>query len=203
MPAYKETIGTARGAYESALPGATNAAQKASNVADQTGDLQQALGTYGSATGMAGLSKLFGPDYEKNQIDAALQSGRESARESQSGQNAMYGAAGGLGSSRQALADSNMASLNAQRQSTAAADAQAKVQANQASAAQALFGAGQSGLSGANQAASARIGYAGTPQDVAAKYASVIFGTPQGNTTPNFANTQSTKGNSKSSGLSL
>ena len=151
LPAYKETIGTARGAYDAALPAATSAANKASNVADQTGDLQQGVGTYGTLAGMQGLSSLFGPQYEQNQINAALQSGRESARESQAGQNAMYGAAGALGSSRQALADSNMQSLNAQRQSTAAADAQAKVQANKASAAQALLGAGQNGLSGANQ----------------------------------------------------
>jgi hypothetical protein len=56
-------------------------------------------------------------------------------------------------------------------------------------------------LQAANQAASARIGYAGTPQDVLAKYASVIYGTPQASTTPNFAGTQNTTGQSSSKGF--
>jgi hypothetical protein len=192
----------------------------------QLAGYQQGLGQGLTGQGAAGLSDLFGPQYEQNQINAALQSGRESARESQAGQNAMYGGAGGLGSSRMALADQNLASLNAQRQATAAAGAQAQVQANRSAAAQALLGAGQtasgqagnlygnllstgqgatgqagslygnlagqgaSGLAGANQAAASRIGYAQTPQDVVSKYASVIYGTPQGSTTPNFSGTQ-------------
>jgi hypothetical protein len=133
----------------------------------------------------------------------------------------MYGAAGGLGSSRMALADQNLSSLNAQRQATAAAGAQAQVQANKMAAGQALLGAGQTatgragslygnlagqgaaGLAGANQAAAARIGYAQTPQDVLAKYASVIYGTPQAATTPNFAGTQGSQVNGRSKGFSL
>jgi hypothetical protein len=146
------------------------------------------------------MSSLFGPQYEQNQIQAALQSGRESARESQMGQNAMYGAAGGLGSARMALADRNMASLNAQRQATAAAGAQAQVQQNQLAASQGLTQAGAAGLGAANQAAAARIGYAQTPQDVLAKYASVVFGIPQAGTTPNFAGTQGSTGQSSSKG---
>jgi hypothetical protein len=115
----------------------------------------------------------------------------------------MYGGAGGLGSARQALADTNLSSLNAQRQATAAAGAQAQVQQNQLQAAQGLTQAGQAGLAAANQAAAARIGYAQTPQDVLAKYASVVFGVPQANTTPNFAGTQSTTGQSQSKGFKI
>ena len=171
--------------------------------------------------GAAGLSSLFNPQYEQGQVQAALQAGRESARESQAGQNAMYGGAGGLGSSRMALADANLSSLNAQRQATAAAGAQAQVQANKMAAGQALLGAGQgatsqagqlfgnlagqgaAGLGAANQAASARISYAQTPQDILAKYASVIYGTPQGSTTPSFAGTQGQQTSGKSSGFKL
>ena len=214
---------------------------------------QQGVGQNLTNQGAAGLSSLFGPQYEQNQVNAALQAGRESARESQAGQNAMYGGAGALGSSRQALADANLSSLNAQRQSTAAAGAQAQVQANQAAAAGQLLNAGQgasgqaqsayanllgqgtgalssganlsgnllsagqgaagqagalygnlagqggAGLGAANQAAAAQIGYAGAPQDAYAKYASIIYGTPQASTTPNFAGTQSSTGSSKSS----
>jgi len=203
FPAYQNTIGMAKNAYEQAAPASDVAAQEASQVASGTGALQGLAGAQAYGTGLQGLSSLFGPQYQQNQVQAALQSGRESARESLGQQNAMYGAAGGLGSSRQALADQNLASLNAQRQATAAAGAQAQVQQNQLQAAQGLTQAGQQGLNAANQAASARIGYAQTPQDVLAKYASVVFGIPQANTTPNFAGTQSQQTSGKSSGFKL
>jgi hypothetical protein len=203
LPAYQGTIGKAEDVYSKTAPAATDAANQASNVASQTGALQQAAGMGGLATGMSGLASLFDPQYEQNQINAALQSGRESARESQMGQNAMYGAAGGLGSARQALADSNMQSLNAQRQATAAAGAQAQVQANKAAAANQLATLGQSSLAGANQAAASRVAYAQTPQDVLSKYASVIYGTPQGSTTPNFAGTQGSNTSGKGAGIKI
>jgi hypothetical protein len=203
FPAYQKTVGQAGDVYGQVNPVATEAANTAMNVAGRTGALQEAAGTAGTLTGMAGLASLFDPQYEQGQVNAALQAGRESARESQVGQNAMYGAAGGLGSSRMALADKNLASLNAQRQATAAAGAQAQVQANKAAAAQALLGAGQTGLTGAQTAAAGRVGLAQTPQDVLAKYASIIYGTPQGTTTPNFSGTQGQTTSGKGMGFKL
>jgi hypothetical protein len=117
------------------------------------------------------------------------------------GQNAMYGAAGGLGSARMALADKNLSSLNAQRQATAAAGAQALVQQNRSDAAKALMTAGQAGLTGAQGAAASQIGYAGVPQDVYSKYAQVVYGTPQASTTANFSGTQGQKSSSKGFGF--
>jgi len=188
-------------AFGQANTAGTNAANTAMDVAGRTGSLQENIGSAGALGGMAGLASLFGPQYKQQQVDAALQAGRESARESQVGQNAMYGGAGGLGSARMALADKNLSSLNAQRQATAAAAASSGVEANRAAAAQAMLGAGQAGLTGANQAAASRIGYAQTPQDILSKYASVIYGTPQGSTTPNFGGTQGTQTSGKSSGF--
>jgi len=201
FPTYQQTIGKAGEVYGQTAPAVINAANNASNVAQQTGGLQQAAGTAGLVGGMTGLASLFDPNYEKNQVNAALQAGRETSREALGSQNAMYGAAGGLGSSRQALADTNLSSLNAQRQATAAAGAQAQVQANKAMAANQLATLGGANLGAANTAAAAQVGYAGTPQDVLAKYASVIYGTPQASTTPNFAGTQSTSGSSQSKGF--
>jgi hypothetical protein len=203
FPAYQNTVGMAKDAYNQAAPESNAAAQQASQVASGTGALQGLAGAQAYGTGLQGMSSLFGPQYEKNQIQAALQSGREATREQLGQQNAMYGGAGGLGSSRQALADQNLAQLGAQRQATAAAGAQAQVQQNQLAASQGLTQAGAAGLGAANQAAAARIGYAQTPQDVLAKYASVVFGIPQGNTTPNFAGTQSSSTSGKSSGFKL
>jgi len=197
FPAYQDTIGGGKDVYNKAAGNVANAATGASDVAGQTGALQQGVGSASLLGGAAGLASLFGPQYKQQQVDAALQAGRETSRELQSSQNAMYGGAGGLGSARQALADSNLSSLNAQRQATAAAAASAGVESNRAAAANALYSGGSSNLNAANQAAAARIGYAGAPQDAYAKYASIIYGTPQASTTPNFSGTQGSTGSSK------
>jgi len=200
-PAYEKTLQGAGDVYGQ-TSGATGAAStNATNVAQRTGALQERIGGQNLATGSAGLASLFTPEYEEQQVQAALQAGRESARESQAGQNAMYGAAGGLGSARMALADANLESLNAQRQATAAAAARAGVQQNKAAAASALMTGGQAGLTGAQQSAASQIGYAGAPQDLYSKYASVVFGTPQASTTPNFTGTQG--GTSSSKGFKI
>lgn len=203
FPAYQKTLGMAGDVYGQVNPAATTAANTALDVTGRTGALQEATGAAGTLTGMAGLASLFDPQYEKGQIQAALQAGREATREQLAGQNAMYGGAGGLGSARQALADTNLRQLGEQRQATAAAEAQAKVQANKAAAAQALLGAGQTGLTGAQTAAAGRVSLAQTPQDVLAKYAQVIYGTPQASTTPSFQGTQGQTTSGKSSGFKL
>ena len=203
FPAYQSTLGSAQDAMNKTMPAATNAAANATNVAQNTQNVNQAAGTFGTAAGMSGLSSLFGQDYKNQQIQAALQPGIEQAREANDAQTAQFGGAGSAGSSRQALAQENLQSLNAQRMATAAAAASSGVEANRAAAAQSMLAGGQNALTGANQAAASQIGYAQTPQDVISKYASVVFGTPQGNTTPNFAGTQGSTNSGKSSGFKL
>jgi len=197
MPAYKKTIGDA-GTVLRDVQGYQNKA--ALDAYTQTGDVAKSSLEGANAmisSGNKTLQALFDPNYEKGQIEAALQAGRESARESQAGQNAMYGAAGGLGSSRMALADQNLASLNAQRQATAAAGAQAQVQQNRSAAAQAVMGQGQNLANLGLTAAGQRVGYSSAPMDLYSKYASIVYGTPQASTTPNFAGTQGSTGTSK------
>lgn len=203
FPTYKKTIGQAEDVYGRINPAVEQATNTALDVTGRTGAVQEAAGLGGLATGMSGLASLFNPEYEKGQIQAALQAGKESARESIAGQNAMYGAAGGLGSARMALADKNLESLNAQRQATAAAEAQAKVQANKAAAANQLASLGSGLITGSQQAATGRTAIAASPFDAFSKYASVIFGTPQQSTTPNFQGTQGTSGTTSSKGGGL
>jgi hypothetical protein len=203
LPEYEKTIGGAREALDIANPYIADAASTAYRSAGDIGSIQQQAGTAGLATGMAGLASLFDPNYEKGQVQAALQTGREAIREQMGTQNASFGAAGGLGSSRQALANRNLMQLGEQRQATAAADAQAKVQANRAAAARDIMGTGASLLPQAMQTQTGRIGIAQTPQDVFAKYASVVYGTPQASTTPSFQGTQGSESRGKSSGIRL
>jgi len=203
LPAYKETIGGAGDVYKQQ---AGNQALFANQGANQAAFSAQ-QGTEGGLgmlqQGAAGLQGLFDPQYEKNQVNAALQAGRESARESQAGQNAMYGAAGGLGSSRMALADSNMQSLNAQRQATAAAGAQSQVQQNRMAAANSMMGAGQNAWATGLGAAGQAVNLAGAPMDLYNKYASVVYGTPQASTTPNFSGTQGGSTSGKGMGFKI
>lgn len=203
LPAYQNTVTGAKDVYNQVAPTATAAASNASNIAGKTGALQGITGAGALTSGVQGLQSLFDPQYEQNQINAALQAGRESGRELVTKQAADYGGAGGLGSARAALATENLAGLQEQRQATAAAEAQARVQANKAAAAQQLAALGGAGLTEANKAASAQVGYAGVPQDVFQKYASVVFGTPQASTNPNYTGTQggTQTGSSKSSGF--
>lgn len=203
LPAYTGTISGARGTMEEVMPAVKQAAGGASDVLGRTGALQEALGSSTLSTGISGLSSLFGPQYKEQQVQAALQAGREATREQLAGQNAMYGGAGGLGSARQALADTNLRQLGEQRQATAAAQAAAGVEANRAAAAQQLAQIGGAGLTSAQQAAANKVALAGAPQDVYSKYASIVYGIPQASTTPVFTGTQgsSTTGRSKGMGF--
>ena len=203
MPAYASTVGGAKDVMGQVMPAVKQAAGGASDVAGRTGAIQELAGTGALATGLTGLASLFGPQYKEQQVQGALQTGREATREQLAEQNAMYGGAGGLGSSRQALADTNLRQLGEQRQATAAATAAAGVEANRAAVANQLATIGGQGLTAAQQAAVSRVGLAGAPQDVYSKYASVVYGIPQANTTPVFTGTQGTtqKGSSKGFGF--
>ena len=203
LPAYQSTIGGAGAVLRDIQPYQNQAAKAAYQ---QAGDVSRSSIEGANAMIGAGnktLQALFDPNYEQGQINAALQAGRESARESQLGQNAMYGGAGGLGSSRMALADKNLASLNAQRQATAAAEAQARVQANRSQAAQAIMGQGQQLANLGLGAASQQVGYASAPIDLYSKYAGIVYGTPQASTTPNFSGTQGQTTSSAGKGFKL
>ena len=198
FPAYQQTVGGARQVYNQALSPSEQAAQTALNVTGQTGALQQAGGTNAYLQGLSGLSNVFSPQFKQQQIQAALQPATEDIRDQMNAQGALYGGAGGLGSSRQALASQNLASLGQNRLANIAAQTAGTVETQRMNAANALLGAGQAGLGAAQQAAAARIGYAQTPQDVYNKYASVVYGVPQQSTTPSFQGTQGTSSRGKS-----
>ena len=140
--------------------------------------------------GIAGLESLFNPDYEANQIRAAMAPGEAEYVQNIAGQQAAFGGAGQLGSARQALAGQQMAGSTAARQAATAAQVQKDIAAQRAAAATTLAGLGQAGLGQALGAAGTTVSAAMTPQQLYNHYASVIFGTPQGSWSPNFAGTQ-------------
>jgi hypothetical protein len=201
FPAYQQTLGMAGDVYGQVNPAATTTAQTAMNVAGRAGALQEQSGSQAYLQGLNSLSALFSPEYKEQQIQASLQPAREEIREQMGQQAAMFGGAGGMGSSRQALASRNLASLGEQRMGSVAAQVSSGIEGQRQRAAESFLGAGERGLSAAQQSAASRIGYAGAPQDVLSKYASVIYGTPQASTTPSFAGTQGQQTSSKGFGF--
>ena len=72
-PTYKQAVTGATDIYNQNAPGVTNAAH---NLAGMSGAAQQSLGSTGESalrTGISGLESLFSPDYEQQQLQAALQ----------------------------------------------------------------------------------------------------------------------------------
>ena len=117
------------------------------------------LGLSSAQFGGTSLANLFSPQYEQQQVQASLVPAMEAAREASGGQTAMFGGAGGAGSSREALANANLNSLNQQRMQSAAAVTQGQIENQRQTAATTLYNTGMGGL---NQAGSIFGGLANT-----------------------------------------
>ena len=201
FPAYKETIGGAKDVLSQVMPKATAAADLASGASLATGGAQTGLGLKNLFGGSEALASLFNPDYKKEQIQASLQPVREAFREDLGSQTALFGGAGGATSARLALAQENLKNLAENRAQATAAGVSSNVENLRAGAARDLMLSGTTNISAGNAALANRVALAGTPQDVYSKYASVIYGTPQASTTPNFAGTQGQRTSSKGFGF--
>jgi hypothetical protein len=177
-PTYQGAVRGATELYNLAAPGVTRAAQ---NVAGTASQLQQSLGETGESslrTGVAGLQSLFSPDYERQQLQAALAPAQLQYEQNLANQMAQFGGAGQLGSARSALAQTALAGQTQASQQAAAANILKDIAAQRAGVGTTLAQLGQGGLGQALGAAQAGVGASMAPQDLYNKYASVIFGTP-------------------------
>ena len=177
-PTYEQAVKGATALYEQGAPGATYAAQNLGGVAGQA---QMALGSTGESalrSGITGLQNLFTPEYERQQLDIALQPAQAQYMQNLADQRAAFGGAGNLGSSRAALAQGQLAGQAMQGQQTAAAGVLRDINAQRLGAAGTLAGLGQAGIGQAVTAAGQGVTASMVPQDLFNKYASVIFGTP-------------------------
>ena len=191
-PTYETAVKGATDVYNQNAGGVLNAAQNLGGTARQA---QQSLGETGESalrTGISGLQSLFSPDYERNQISAALAPAQAQYQQNLAAQQAQFGGAGNLGSARQALAGQQLAGQNAALQAKTAADLQSQIAAQRMGVGTTLAGLGQGGLGQALGAAGQGVTAAMTPQQLYNQYASVIFGTPSASYNPDFRGTQST-----------
>ena len=189
-PTYEQAVKGATALYGANAPGALAAAQ---NLAGTALGAQEVLGETGESalrTGVTGLQSLFTPDYERQQIMAALAPAQAQYQKNIGDLRTQFGATGNLGSTRQALAERATAGQAAGMQAQTAAQIQKDIAAQRLAAAQALTGAGAGLVPGAVSQAGQVVGASMIPQELYNKYASVIFGTPSTAYNPNFAGTQ-------------
>lgn len=244
MPAYTSTVQGAKDTYNTLSPYANQAALNTFNTATNAGNTQRGIageiaagarnvggagagGTLDAASflntggqniataGVTGLQSLFSPEYKKSQITAAMQPYKEDIREQVGSQDALFGGAGGAGSSRYALAARNLDSLSKARLANVAANVSSGIEGQRQQAANTLLSTGAQGITNAgnlfggmmntgfNAGTAAgnlygqsvdttgkAITAAQSPMDLYNKYAGVVFGTPQASTVPNFTGTQ-------------
>lgn len=189
-PTYEGAVKGATDLYNYNVPGVLNAAQNQAGIARQVQQVTGETGESALRTGIAGLQSLFDPNYEANQIQAALAPAQAQYLQNTANQGAMFGGAGQLGSARQALADRQLAGAAQSAQMQAAADVQRGIAAQRMGAASQLAQLGQGGLGQSLGAAGNAVSAAMTPQQLYNQYASVIFGTPAAAYNPDFRGTQ-------------
>jgi hypothetical protein len=202
-PTYENAVRGATDIYNWASPGVLNAAQNQAAVARQ---LQSALGSTGESalrTGISGLQTLFDPNYEANQIQAALAPAQAQYLQNAANQAAMFGGAGQMGSARQALADRQLAGATQAAQMQTAAQVQRDIAAQRANVGSTLAQLGQGGLGQALGAAGNAVSASMIPQQLYNQYASVIFGTPATSYNPDFRGTQGSKVDSTTTKLNF
>lgn len=189
-PTYETAVKGATDIYNWGAPGLLNAAQNQAGIARQ---VQQTTGETGESalrSGVAGLQSLFDPNYEANQIRAALAPAQAQFMQNTANQGAMFGGAGQMGSARQALADRQLAGATQAAQMQTAADIQRGIAGQRMGVAGQLANLGQAGLGQSLGAAGNAVSAAMTPQQLYNQYASVIFGTPAAAYNPDFRGTQ-------------
>jgi hypothetical protein len=188
-PTYNQAVQGATGLYNQGAPGVTRAAQ---NLAGTAGQVQQTTGEVGESalrTGVAGLQSLFSPDYEKQQLDAAMAPAQMQYQQNLANQQAQFGGTGNLGSARQALAGQQLAGQTQATQAATAANILRDINTQRAGVGSQLAQIGSGGLGQALGAAGQGVSAAMTPQQLYNQYASVIFGTPASSYTPDFRGT--------------
>ena len=202
-PTYKQAVGGATDLYNLGAPGVTRAAQ---NLAGTAGQVQQTVGETGESalrTGITGLQNLFGRDYEQQQLQAALLPAQQQYMQNLANQQAQFGGAGQLGSSRSALAQTALAGQTQAQQQAAAAGILRDIAAQRAGVGTTLAQLGQGGLGQALGAAGQGVTAAMTPQQLYNQYASVIFGTPAASYNPDFRGTQGSTVNTNQTSYSM
>jgi hypothetical protein len=192
LPAWKDYMGDVNRTYDQNLPGMTKAAQGLGNYAGQVGQTFGETGESAARTGISGLSQFFDPNYGKEQFAAAINPIQQQYQTNLAGQNANFGAAGNLGSSRQALAEQQLAGQNEAAQMGAAANVMRDINNQRLQAGSQLGQLGQGYLNSGLQAKGTQLGAAERPMDWQSQRGKMLGMTPSQLYTPQYPGQQST-----------
>ena len=204
-PSYATAVGGATNLYNKSAPAVTNAAQNYAGTANQAQNVLGSTGESALTSGINALQNLSSPEYQKAQMNAALQPAEAQYSQNIANQQAQFGGAGQLGSSRYALAQQQTAGAAQAQQQQAAAQVLNNIAQQQYQAGTSLAGLGQTGLSGAQAAGANQLTASMAPQQLYNQYAGVLMGVPSASYSPNFAGTQgsTTNQNSNSSNFGI
>lgn len=204
LPTWMQGMQGATDLYNTNAPGVTQAGQNLAGTAQQ---VQQTAGETGESalrTGITGLESLFNPNYEQQQVSAALQPAQAQYMQNLAGQKAQFGGAGELGSAREALAGQQLAGTNAMNQGTIAANIGQQIAGQRATAAGQLGQLGQAGLTQALGAAGQNVNAANVPADYLSKLFAMYGQVPANLYTPQpIGQTVTTSTNQDQSGIKI
>jgi hypothetical protein len=190
-PAYQTAVTGATDLYNLGAPGVTNAAQNLAGTANQAQTVLGSTGESALTSGINALQNLNSPQYQQAQINAALLPAQQQYAQNIAAQQAQFGGAGMLGSSRQALAERQTAGAAQAAQQTAVAQVLKDISQQQYMAGSQLGQLGQAGLGGSISAAQQQVAASRVPQQFfGADYASNLFGVPAASYTPDYRGTQ-------------
>jgi hypothetical protein len=189
-PTYEQAVRGATDIYNKNSGGVLNAAQNQAGIARQVQAVTGETGESALRTGISGLQSLFSPNYEANQIQAALAPAQAQYQQNIANQGALFGGAGQLGSARQALADRQLAGATQAAQMQTAAQIQRDIAAQRMGVGATLAQLGQGGLGQSLGAAGNATSASMIPQQLYNQYASVLYGTPAQSYSPDFRGTQ-------------
>ena len=177
-PTYQGAVQGATDIYNLAAPGVTSAAQNLAGTASQVGQTLGETGESAVRSGITGLQSLFQPEYERQQLEAAMAPAQMQYQKNLQDLSAQFGGSGQLGSARNALAAQSLAGSTQATQAATAANILRDINAQRLQAGQSLAQLGGGQLGQALGAAGQGVAAAMTPQQLYNQYASVIFGTP-------------------------
>lgn len=165
MPAYKDYINKIHGTYNESLPGMTKAAQGLGGYAGQVGQTLGETGESAARTGIKGLESFFEPGYGQEQFAAAMAPINSQYQSNLANNAATFGGAGNLGSSRQALAQGQLAGQAQGQQMQAAANVMNNLNQQRLQAGSTLGQLGQGYLNSGLAAKGTQLGAAERPTD--------------------------------------
>jgi hypothetical protein len=189
-PQYEQFFKGATNLYNQSTGGVNDAAQNLQNIASKAQNTFGETGASALKTGISGLESAFSPEYQAQQLQAALMPAQAQYAQNMEQQNRDLAKYGNLGSARAALAQGQLAGSAQAAQMQAAAQVARDIQAGRLGAAQSLAGLGQGGLGQAIGAAQQGVSASMIPMNLFTQYGQALGLTPGSVYTPNFSGTQ-------------